>query len=181
MTDDYLQRWMNHVKEQQLIESDQDEWRLEKKTKPVDREQKAKEKKEYGKRRYQSNEKFREQLRQYSLSHPKEKREMTRQWFIEHPEKSVEYRGKRRARKFNCNATLTPDEWKEIKELFDYRCAYCGTKLESPDQDHVIPLSKGGHHSADNVVPACKKCNSTKHNSSLLAFLLRIRKRQNAQ
>ena len=58
-------------------------------------------------------------------------------------------------------ATLTTQEWQEIIEKFDYRCAYCHkrTKLEV---DHVIPISKGGNHTADNVVPACRSCNASK-------------------
>jgi len=58
--------------------------------------------------------------------------------------------------------TLTAPEWLRILEWFDHKCAYCfaETKLT---MDHVIPVSKGGPHTAENVVPACKSCNSTKH------------------
>lgn len=43
-------------------------------------------------------------------------------------------------------------------------CAYCGMKTPEEDRtaDHVIPLSKGGKHSASNMVMACHQCNSTK-------------------
>ncbi len=44
------------------------------------------------------------------------------------------------------------------------RCAYCEKEL-SPNQitcDHVIPQSKGGAHSWDNVVTACRPCNAAK-------------------
>jgi 5-methylcytosine-specific restriction endonuclease McrA len=62
-------------------------------------------------------------------------------------------------------ATLTADEWREIMEQSGHRCAYCGKPFGAtlpPTQDHVIPLSKGGNHTKDNVVPACKPCNSRK-------------------
>ncbi len=29
--------------------------------------------------------------------------------------------------------------------------------------DHVIPLSRGGKHALDNVVPACRGCNTSKN------------------
>ena len=58
------------------------------------------------------------------------------------------------------NATLTKNEWQEILNKFNNKCAYCGEKAEA--QDHIIPLSKGGHHTKENVVPACKSCNSKK-------------------
>ena len=35
----------------------------------------------------------------------------------------------------------------------------------------VVPLSKEGKHDIENIVPACKSCNSKKHNTSLLLFL----------
>jgi len=36
-------------------------------------------------------------------------------------------------------------------------CQYCGDKAET--LDHVVPRSRGGLHSWDNVVAACRPCN----------------------
>jgi len=44
----------------------------------------------------------------------------------------------------------------------NYSCQYCGARAESID--HVIPRSRGGLHSWDNVVAACRRCNSRKEN-----------------
>jgi 5-methylcytosine-specific restriction endonuclease McrA len=56
---------------------------------------------------------------------------------------------------------LTHGEWEAIKALYKHRCAYC--KKKAPlTQDHVVPLSKGGQHTASNVVPACVPCNCSK-------------------
>jgi 5-methylcytosine-specific restriction endonuclease McrA len=41
-------------------------------------------------------------------------------------------------------------------------CQYCGARAESID--HVVPRSRGGTHSWDNVVAACRRCNSRKEN-----------------
>jgi 5-methylcytosine-specific restriction endonuclease McrA len=41
-----------------------------------------------------------------------------------------------------------------------HRCAYCGAPATS--LDHVVPRSRGGPHSWDNVVAACSRCNHTK-------------------
>ena len=43
-------------------------------------------------------------------------------------------------------------------------CYYCGTKVGSKNltMDHVVPLSRGGTSSRDNIVPACKECNNKK-------------------
>jgi 5-methylcytosine-specific restriction endonuclease McrA len=39
-------------------------------------------------------------------------------------------------------------------------CQYCGKKAEN--LDHVVPQAIGGKHSWDNLVAACRKCNSRK-------------------
>ena len=41
-------------------------------------------------------------------------------------------------------------------------CQYCGSAAENVD--HVMPKSRGGQHSWDNVVAACRRCNSRKEN-----------------
>ena len=40
--------------------------------------------------------------------------------------------------------------------------------------DHVDCIAKGGRHEADNVVPACRSCNSKKHTNSVVVFLAKI-------
>jgi 5-methylcytosine-specific restriction endonuclease McrA len=44
-------------------------------------------------------------------------------------------------------------------------CVYCGSSATSID--HVIPRSRGGTHTWDNVVAACRRCNHTKADRSL--------------
>jgi 5-methylcytosine-specific restriction endonuclease McrA len=41
-------------------------------------------------------------------------------------------------------------------------CQYCGRAAENVD--HVIPKSRGGDHAWENVVAACRRCNSRKEN-----------------
>ncbi len=70
-------------------------------------------------------------------------------------------------------ASLTREQWLAILEVHDHRCAYC-LRSEGEDgldgrpvkltQDHVIAVTLGGEHTADNVVPACRPCNSRKCN-----------------
>ena len=38
-------------------------------------------------------------------------------------------------------------------------CQYCGMSSESLTLDHIIPKSRGGKHTWENVVAACIKCN----------------------
>jgi 5-methylcytosine-specific restriction endonuclease McrA len=42
----------------------------------------------------------------------------------------------------------------------DHTCQYCGAPAENVD--HVIPRARGGQHVWENVVAACRRCNSRK-------------------
>jgi 5-methylcytosine-specific restriction endonuclease McrA len=42
----------------------------------------------------------------------------------------------------------------------EHRCQYCGERAET--LDHVVPRSRGGGHTWDNVVAACRPCNVRK-------------------
>lgn len=58
---------------------------------------------------------------------------------------------------------LSGKEWKEILEENNHACYYCG-KIGIPlEQEHKIPLARGGKHNKENVVPACRNCNATKY------------------
>lgn len=50
-----------------------------------------------------------------------------------------------------------------ILDRDDYKCRYCGVKVEKKDPvDHVIPYSLGGKTDESNLVACCKACNSKK-------------------
>ena len=48
----------------------------------------------------------------------------------------------------------------------EFRCQYCGSKGDLTF-DHVLPRSRGGRTSWDNVVAACSGCNLRKGSASL--------------
>ena len=43
-------------------------------------------------------------------------------------------------------------------------CLYCGEAFESHQltRDHIIPVSRGGHHNWENSATACRSCNHRK-------------------
>ena len=57
----------------------------------------------------------------------------------------------------------------------DWRCQYCGAPAEN--LDHVVPKSRGGTHTWDNVVAACRRCNSRKENRYIEDAGLRLSRR----
>ncbi|MCU1489568.1 MAG: endonuclease family protein [Acidimicrobiaceae bacterium] len=46
-----------------------------------------------------------------------------------------------------------------------HRCQYCGGNAENID--HVVPRSRGGTHTWENVVAACRRCNAAKEDRLL--------------
>jgi len=65
------------------------------------------------------------------------------------------------------SGTFTVDEWKLKIEEYNNLCAYCGEDLgDKATVDHDIPLSRGGLNNIENLVPACMKCNITKHSKT---------------
>jgi len=72
--------------------------------------------------------------------------------------------------------TLTSDEWLDILKEYDYRCVYCGCNFDEntlPTRDHIIPISKGGNNTKENIVPACQSCNSKKNNKINIEFVIK--------
>ena len=55
-----------------------------------------------------------------------------------------------------------------------HRCQYCGAAAENID--HVIPRSRGGEHTWENVVAACRPCNSRKQDRLLHETTLTLRR-----
>lgn len=50
-----------------------------------------------------------------------------------------------------------------------YRCRYCGVEVvdgQNAEIDHVIPLSRGGESTLDNLVTSCAACNRRKHDKT---------------
>ena len=76
-----------------------------------------------------------------------------------HPEKNANRRNIERG-----SGTYTAQEWTELKETYNYTCLCCGK--QEPDikltPDHVIPLTKGGSNTIDNIQPLCITCNKRK-------------------
>lgn len=68
----------------------------------------------------------------------------------------------------NTEQRLTAQDWAACKEFFGQACAYCGRRQVDLTRDHVVSIwQEGGEHSRQNVVPACRSCNSKKSNQDM--------------
>lgn len=94
---------------------------------------------------------------------------------LRNPEQVAARRARYRARKRGAPVVESGLTWRAVAERGGMNCAYCGVltvpKHEDarlwPTLDHVIPLSRGGHHALSNGVLACKSCNSSKQDKTL--------------
>lgn len=83
----------------------------------------------------------------------------TRKWRKLNPASARTSAFKRRYRE--AAGVISESDLQKMLNRFDGRCAYCGEKGEMT-MDHVVPLSRGGSNSIGNILPACKRCNSSK-------------------
>ena len=98
-------------------------------------------------------------------THRTEARARHAAWEAAHPVARRIIQSRRRARKKALPATLTIEQWRSILAAYKHRCAYCRkkeSKRRPLTQDHVVPLTKGGGTTRENIVPACQPCNSRK-------------------
>lgn len=76
---------------------------------------------------------------------------------------------KRYAKKKGLPNTLEVSQWQEVLKYFNSACAYCGSDKKI-EQDHFVPISKGGEYAKENIVPACESCNCSKNNRDFFVW-----------
>lgn len=63
---------------------------------------------------------------------------------------------------------LAEDE--KLKLFLPQACCYCGSK-EQLAADHLIPTKRGGENKGENLICACRTCNSSKGAKDMLEWL----------
>ncbi len=116
--------------------------------------------------------KKRERAKNYSEEIKQRKRDYDKQYFSSEAGKKVTALSakKRRAQQLSSeDGTITYQSLDKLMLIQESKCKYCNTDLDLQPKgcvhlDHVIPLSKGGIHSINNVVWSCAMCNYKKNN-----------------
>lgn len=105
-----------------------------------------------------------EEIRRRSLERGDE-----RKWRLANPQKSREKVARRRAR-IKGSPVVEMVDREAIIRRDKSTCYLCNVVLEAKDVtlDHVIPLAKGGHHTAANLKVACRPCNLRKSDKVLV-------------
>lgn len=74
---------------------------------------------------------------------------------------------------------IPPVNRREVLRRDHHSCQYCGSSKHLT-LDHVLPRSRGGQHTWDNVVAACKRCNSKKGDKTTQEAGMRLRTKPKA-
>lgn len=132
------------------------------------------------KERYDNEPGYKERLSEYRKSNPEKVREWklktynnNREYYVSKSQKWAEQnrtsvrqtkrRYKSKRKQWEMTGSFTNTEWVDLCNQYDNLCLCC--KLPGLDltADHVIPLSRGGSNTIDNIQPLCGSCNSKKH------------------
>ena len=62
------------------------------------------------------------------------------------------------------------EDWERLLKRYKGRCGYCNAKTARIEADHRVPLSRGGLNTIANILPACPRCNRSKHTKTEVEF-----------
>ena len=138
-------------------------------------------------------EKARARAKQWAQNNPDKKRQLNRLWEIANPEKirlkernwrannpqKVLKSNLRRRSRVRAGGIYAVSK-KEIFAILSQPCFYCGSR-DFPTVDHIVPVSRLGRHSIGNLIAACKSCNSSKRDRTIMEWRLSKAKREGIQ
>ncbi|WP_164990577.1 HNH endonuclease [Agromyces albus] len=84
------------------------------------------------------------------------------------------YARRRKRRMARVTHDLSDEQWTALKDAWN-GCAYCGATDKPLQRDCVLPISRGGRYTLDNIAPACGSCNASKCNDEVTSWLRRKR------
>jgi 5-methylcytosine-specific restriction endonuclease McrA len=117
-------------------------------------------------RRYRQahREQTRTYFREWARTHPKEAAAKTKKYRLAHPDVFRKHEARRRARMFGNG----PVDLIDPGALWIRDRGYCGicgwiTEYDDWEQDHIIPLSRGGTHTWGNIQVSHGRCSRRKN------------------
>lgn len=94
---------------------------------------------------------------------------------VRHKAKHGKFVSKEKIRDIGSQIDYTLEDWRAAMLHFRGQCCYCGvpegrSKASKFDREHLVPLSRGGHVTRENIVPACRRCNRGRGNRPLFEW-----------
>lgn len=116
---------------------------------------------------------------QYKQQHYQEHKEEILQYHIQYyqtPQGQLAlFNGyaKRRKREELQGAGINKEQWLEMMQFFEWKCAYSGVLVNTKNNrsiDHITPLAGGGEHEIWNCVPMDKSLNTSKQDKDMMEW-----------
>lgn len=107
--------------------------------------------------------KTKEEMRRYEARQLREKRRIAKANEEARKIKERQLRNERKALNYERQSILS-DVRQQVWNRYQGRCAQCGSRYKL-EFDHIIPVSKGGSNSVDNIQILCSECNRSKGSS----------------
>ena len=120
-------------------------------------------------------EKILQQHKQYGQEHKEEIKQRQQQYYQTPQGQIVRFNNnnKRRKREEEQGAGINKEQWLEMMQFFDWKCAYSGVLVNTKNNrsiDHIIPIVKGGEHEVWNCVPMDKNLNRSKKDKDMMEW-----------
>ena len=132
--------------------------------------------KEHNKKYYEANkDKINERAKKYREQNKDKIRERDKK-YRETPKgqaAALNKHNKRKMQKQLQGSGITGNQWLEMMDYFDWKCAYSGKSVSKQDArsiDHIVPLNTGGEHEIWNLVPMDRYLNSSKNDKDMLEW-----------
>ena len=141
----------------------------------IHKEKRNKQSKEW---RENNKEHVKEYNKIYRKDNFEKRNKQSKEWRENNPEKVFNYNNERRFKEENQGRGITKEQWFEMMEFFNWKCAYSGEKMERNNTingrtiDHIVALDNGGEHEIWNVIPMKRGYNASKYTSDMLEWYL---------
>jgi hypothetical protein len=129
---------------------------------------------DYFKNRYNINkETILKKQKQYNEKHKKEISKRNKEYRKNNPQVDFNAHNKRRQLKENQGRGITKEQWREMMDFFEWKCAYSDKYIGGDKNknirsiDHIIALDNGGLNEPWNCVPMVKSYNSSKKDKNM--------------
>lgn len=120
--------------------------------------------------RKENKNKIKEYKKQYYEDNKDEIANYQKQYRENNPEKCFNNNNKRRQLEESQGDGITKEQWLEMMEFFDWKCAYSGKSISNNKNrtiDHIVPLINNGENEIWNLIPMLKACNSSKYTNNM--------------
>lgn len=107
-----------------------------------------------------------EKCKEWVKNNPEKRKEIVRRHYHKNIDRFREKVRARRHKRRGNGGSFTPQEWKNLCNMFGNICLDCGEN-KPLTVDHIIPITLGGTSYIHNIQPLCLSCNSRKSDQAI--------------